>query len=131
MSPRFVRVVAALVERSGTVLVQQRGRGGARALLWEFPGGKIEQGESETEALARECLEEMGIGVAVGPLEARNVHRYEDLEIELLLYRCEIVSGEPQALHGHEVRFVPVAGLPALTFTEADLPFVELLTRRA
>ncbi|MGI5862592.1 MAG: (deoxy)nucleoside triphosphate pyrophosphohydrolase [Myxococcales bacterium] len=122
-----MRVVAALVWRDGSVLVQQRRPGTSRGLLWEFPGGKVEPGETEAAALARECREEMGIEVEVGPLEARNVHSYEDLDVELLLYRCRIVAGEPKPIHGHAVRFAPVSELRSLPFSEADLPFVELL----
>jgi 8-oxo-dGTP diphosphatase len=101
-------------------------------MLWEFPGGKIEPEETESKALARECREELGIEVAVSELEARNIHTYADLDIELLLYRCSIVEGEPQALHANAVRYVDIEQLRQLPFCDADVPFVEqLVARRA
>ena len=124
MAPR-VRVVAALIRRGGSVLVQQRREGSARALLWEFPGGKPEPGESDQAGLKRECREELGVEVAVGREVARTLHAYPDLEVELVLYSATIVEGEPRALHAAQLAFAPVASLPGLRFCEADVPFVE------
>jgi len=124
-----VRVVAALLRRGDEVLVQQRGPGGARGLLWEFPGGKVEPGESEPAALARECKEEMDVSVEVGARLAEVHHAYPDLEVELVLFAARLVEGEPRALHAHELRWVRVTGLAALPFCEADGPFIQALER--
>jgi len=124
---RRVRVVAALVRRGEAVLVQQRLPGAARGLLWEFPGGKVEPGETDPQALIRECREELAVELAVEERVARVVHRYADLEVELVLYRSRLVSGEPKALHAQAVRFAPLAELPQLPFCEADVPFVNEL----
>jgi len=123
-----VRVVAALIRRGDEVLVQQRGPGGPRGLLWEFPGGKVEPGESEPAALARECLEEMGVAVVVGGKLAEVHHAYADLQVELLLYACTLTAAqEPQALHAHSLRWLTVGRLAELPFCEADGPFIRSL----
>jgi 8-oxo-dGTP diphosphatase len=125
-----VRVVAALLRRGGAVLVQQRRPGGPRGLLWEFPGGKVEPGETDAQALSRECREELAVAIEVGPLAARNVHAYPDLEVELVLYECRLISGEPQPLGAHALRFQPAGALSELPFCEADLPLLEGLAQR-
>ncbi len=127
MSLQRVRVVAALLCRGDAVLVQQRRPGGPRGLLWEFPGGKVEQGETDAQALERECREELAVEIEVGPLAAQNLHRYPDLEVELVLYECRLRAGEPQALHAHALRFQATALLSELPFCEADRPFLHLL----
>jgi 8-oxo-dGTP diphosphatase len=124
-----VRVVAALLRKGDSVLVQQRRSGGARGLLWELPGGKVEPGETDAEALARECREELGIEIAVEEAAFSGAHRYSDLEMTLVLYRCRHLSGAPRPLCAHAVRFEPVGRLKALPFCEADLPLIELLSR--
>lgn len=129
MSTRRVRVVAALLRDGDRVLVQQRHPGGERGLKWEFPGGKVEPGETDPDALVRECREELEIEIAVDGLAWSCVHAYADLEVELLLYRCRLLSGEPRPLAAHAVRYVPVTELHELPFLEADLPFVEKLQK--
>lgn len=129
MTARRVRVVAALIRRGGAVLVQQRPPGSSRGLLWEFPGGKVEPGETDAQALARECREELGVEVEVGAVAAQNLHAYDDLEVELALYECRLVSGEPKALGAHALRFQPAAALGELDFCEADRPFLSRLDR--
>jgi 8-oxo-dGTP diphosphatase len=127
VSVKRVRVVAALLRRGEAVLVQQRRPGGPRGLLWEFPGGKVEPGETDAEALARECREELAVEIEVGALAAQNVHRYPDLEVDLVLYECRLHAGEPVALHAHALRFQPAASLTELAFCEADRPFLHRL----
>jgi len=130
VSKKQVRVGAALIRRGdGEVLVQRRGPGGARGLLWEFPGGKVEAGESEPAALARECKEEMDVEVEVGARLAEVHHEYADLIVDLVLYASRLVRGAPRALHAHELRWVPVPDLAKMPFCEADGPFIQALER--
>jgi mutator protein MutT len=126
---RRVLVVAAVIERDGEVLVARRKEAGERAGLWEFPGGKVEPGEGERAALARELREELGVRVQVGELYARVEHVYPDLQVELALYRAQLHQNEdPRPLTAEELRWVPRRALPGLPFCEADVP---LLTRLA
>lgn len=128
--PRRVRVVAALIERGGLLLVARRKDKGARAGLWEFPGGKLEPGEGDATALARELREELGVEARIGPLYARLEHRYPEVLVDLVLYRATLVQGnEPRALAAQEVRWARREDLLSLPFCEADKPLLEPLAR--
>ncbi|HEX5744814.1 MAG TPA: (deoxy)nucleoside triphosphate pyrophosphohydrolase [Archangium sp.] len=125
---RTVRVVAALIHRPGDgsrFLVQQRLPGGSRGLLWEFPGGKVEPGESEPEALARECREELDVRLHVGRRLWAGRHEYSDLTVELALYVARLESGEPKTLGAHALAWLTPAEMLALPFCEADIPPLE------
>jgi 8-oxo-dGTP diphosphatase len=129
---RRVLVVAALIARRGEVLVARRKPAGERAGLWEFPGGKVEPGEGERAALARELREELGVRVQVGELYARLEHIYPDLQVELALYRARLHDNEePRPLTAEELRWVPLRELPALPFCEADVPVLTRLAEEA
>ena len=122
---RRVLVVAALIERGGEVLVARRKEQGERAGLWEFPGGKVEAGEGERAALARELREELGVRAQVGELYARLEHIYPDLQVELALYRTRLHDNQqPRPLTAQELRWVPRRELPGLEFCEADVPLL-------
>lgn len=125
---RKLRVVAALVSRGQTVLVQQRPPGKKQALLWEFPGGKVEPGETDAEALARECQEELGVAVRVGELLWSTEHAYGDLVVELLLYRAWMdEAAVPHPHDAHQLAWVERSQLGELPFCEADVPLLSLL----
>lgn len=125
---RVIRVVAALVSRGETVLVQQRPPGKSRGLLWEFPGGKVEPGETDEAALARECREELAVDAAVGPKLWETAHAYQDLRVELALFRCSIApEATPRPLEAAQLAWVERSKLSALPFCEADLPLLPLL----
>jgi 8-oxo-dGTP diphosphatase len=118
---RRARVVAAVVRRDGRILVTRRPAGGSRPGLWEFPGGKVEPGESEPAALEREIREELGCGVLVGPLVLRHRHAYPDLEVELAFYECRLEAGaEPRCLGVAALEWAPAGTLSAYDFLEAD-----------
>jgi len=127
---RRVRVVAALVRRGDTVLVQQRPPDKSRALLWEFPGGKVEPGETDEAALARECREELGVPVAVGERLWSTTHEYADLAVELVLYRASMADdATPRPHEAHQLAWVERARLPEFPFCEADVPLLPLVAR--
>lgn len=130
MSFPKVRVVAALIGDGGNprrFLVQKRLAGVPRALQWEFPGGKVERGETDADALVRECREELGVELTVRELLWRAIHCYEDLAVELMLYEALIVRGSPSPLHASELRYLTPAEMKPLSFCEADLPLLEAL----
>jgi len=130
MSDLLMIVAAALVDADGRVLVQQRAAGRAMAGLWEFPGGKIERGESAETALVRELKEELGIstetaclapaGFGTAPIE-------DGRELLLLLYVCRKWSGIPKALDAAALRWVRPLELHDLPMPPADLPLIGLL----
>lgn len=127
MSRRRLRVVAAVIEREGELLVSLRHPKGVRPSQWEFPGGKVERGETEIEALVREIREELGVRCEVGTLVRRVVHPYSDTDVEIAFYRTDIVEGDPRPLSMAELRWVRRTELVALDFLEADRPFVAAL----
>jgi 8-oxo-dGTP diphosphatase len=132
LSKPAVRVVAALIASpadASSYLVQQRLSGGSRANLWEFPGGKVEPGETDEAALARECREELAVELKVGRRVWGTVHEYADLVVALELYAASIVAGEPKALGAQAVRFATPRQMRELAFCEADLPLLDALEK--
>lgn len=123
-----MRVVAGCVEWEGRVLLAQRPAGKERAGFWEFPGGKVEVGESDREALIREWAEELAVQVQVGDPMARVRHRYSDrLAIDLHLYGVAIVEGTLRALEHSELRWVRLEEIELDTLCEADRTLVQFM----
>ncbi|MBQ3423996.1 MAG: (deoxy)nucleoside triphosphate pyrophosphohydrolase [Clostridia bacterium] len=118
-------VAAAVVERAGKVMLCQRKADVHNALKWEFPGGKLEAGESPEEALARELHEELGIRVRVE--RARDVifHRYPDRDVLVLFYGCTILRGEPRSLDCNAIAWATPGEMGGFDFAGADRTFVE------
>jgi len=118
---RTTRVVAAVVRRGGRLLVTRRPDRGERRGQWEFPGGKVEPGEGEPEALAREIQEELGCSLTVGALILRHRHVYPDLAVELAFYECQLGAGEePACLGVAELAWAEPGELAGYDFLEAD-----------
>ncbi len=126
---RAIRVVAGAVVRDGKVLVARRGPSMAQSGWWELPGGKVEPGESEPEALARELREELGIEVEVTAPLGVAIHPYPGLEVALAGWWCRLVRGAPAPVEHDAVRWVDAAGLRALGWAPADVPLVEAMVR--
>lgn len=120
-------VVAALVEREGRVLLSQRRADQALPLLWEFPGGKVEPGESPEAALAREIQEELGCRVEVGRIYDVVSYAYETFDLVMLIYACTITQGEPVALQVADVAWVERGAVPDLALPPADYPVARRL----
>ena len=121
--PAPLEVAAAMLTRGQTVLLCRRPEGKARALQWEFPGGKLEPGETGEQALARECREELGAEVRVGPRVDELVFDYPDLSVHLTLYQAEPLT-EPRALEHSALDWVGPAGLERYDLCPADRRFV-------
>lgn len=99
-----IRVVAAVIGRDGKYLITQRRPNAVLPLLWEFPGGRVEDGETDVGALERELIHRLGVGVDVGECIGCESHAYENYTVELCTYDCTIRSGtlEPRAVHSFE-----------------------------
>ena len=116
-----VHVVAALIrDSSGKFLICQRPAYKARALLWEFVGGKVERGESPTDALIRECHEELAVTVAPTEVFADLVHEYEDITVHLTLFLATIAQGTPQKLEHNDIKWITPTEIPNYNFCPAD-----------
>lgn len=121
------RVVAALIRQDNKVLLTQRWPSKHLGLIWEFPGGKVEEGESDKEALMRELKEELGVGVDIGSSCFETCHGYGSREVHLLIYRCKIVSGTPAPVDVKAIEWVATEDLTDREFPPADLVFVQEL----
>jgi 8-oxo-dGTP diphosphatase len=116
-----LRVVAAVIRRGDALLVTRRPDRPGRPGQWEFPGGKVEAGEGEPEALRRELREELGCDADVGALLLRHAHRYPALDVELAFYRCALAPGaEPLAVGVAEIAWAREGTLASYDFLEAD-----------
>ncbi len=120
------RVVAALIMKDGKVLVCQRTRHQSMPLKWEFPGGKIEEGEQPRDALRRELDEELGIDASIGEEVARIRHEYRSgSAVELRFFAVHQYKGEIENRIFRDVRWSPRSELPEYDFLEADLALVQ------
>ena len=124
-----VEVTAGLIcDEGGRYLITRRVAGSHLEGLWEFPGGKVEDGEDPRACLARELREELAIEATIGPEVHRTSHCYSNgFAVELLFYRVEAYCGAPQNRAFQEVRWAAPAELPELDFLEADRELVKLL----
>lgn len=115
-----IRVVAAVIEKDGRYLITQRRPAAVLPLLWEFPGGKREDGETDAEALKREMHERLEAEVEVGQLISYVSHPYEHYTVDLFLYECRLLSDElhPKAVQTY--RWVASAEFDNYEFTPAD-----------
>ena len=121
----MVEVVAGLIWKDGKFMICQRPENKARALLWEFVGGKVEKGESREDALVRECKEELD--VTVKPLDVFFTvdHVYPDITIRLVLFNAEILSGEPKLLEHADLKWISADDIDNYEFCPADKEILE------
>ena len=121
-------VVAAVIEKDGRILIAQRAEGGWHPLKWEFPGGKVEPGESPPEALRRELSEELGIDAEIGSEIERYEYQYTGRSpIQLIFYRVQNYRGEPRNLCFEQIQWESPERLPTRDFLDGDIDFVRRL----
>ena len=116
----MVEVVAALIWQGEKFMICQRPAHKARALLWEFVGGKVESGETKEQALIRECQEELAITLSVGDVFMDVVHEYPDINVHLTLFNAVIAEGVPQKLEHNDIQWITSAEIPNYDFCPAD-----------
>jgi 8-oxo-dGTP diphosphatase len=126
-----MEVVAAVIERDGRILVGQRKAGGRHALKWEFPGGKVEPGETPRAALARELREELGIEAQIGEEMERYDFSYPgQTPTHLIFFRVTEFAEEPENLDFAQIAWVERHSLPQYDFLEGDVDFVKRLAQK-
>lgn len=119
-STRTIRVVAAVIERDGRYLITQRRPIAVLPLLWEFPGGRVEDSETDAAALKREVRHRLGVDIEPGQLISFVSHPYERYVVDLYLYECRITSGEAAPLAVNAFKWVTSSEFDRYPFTPAD-----------
>ncbi|PAQ14034.1 8-oxo-dGTP diphosphatase MutT [Bacillaceae bacterium SAOS 7] len=122
-------VVGAVIVEEGKILCAQRGEGKTLSLKWEFPGGKIEQGESLEEALRREIEEEMRCQIEIGEQVEHTVYEYDFGIVHLTTFFCRIVEGKPVLTEHVAVKWLTPHELASLDWAPADIPAIEKLSQ--
>ncbi len=125
-----IDVVGAVIVNDGLVLCAQRGASGKLPLAWEFPGGKVERGETHRQALEREIREELHCVVVVGEEITTTLHSYDFANISLTTFFCTLVSGVPRLTEHADVRWLSPKALSTLDWAPADVPAVEIVSGR-
>ncbi|WP_462405449.1 (deoxy)nucleoside triphosphate pyrophosphohydrolase [Gracilibacillus sp. Marseille-QA3620] len=127
---KYVKVVGAVIENEqGDILCALRSPIMSLPNLWEFPGGKIEEGEIPTQSLVREIQEELDCDIEVGDLVADIVHEYPTFIINLITYKAKITNGTPIAKEHAEFRWVALQDLRELEWAPADIPTIDELLK--
>jgi 8-oxo-dGTP diphosphatase len=122
-----VLVVAAVIQREDRFLVTRRQDGVHLAGFWEFPGGKVADGESHDAALRRELQEELDVRIVVNDLLLETSHQYPERVVQLFFYRCDLL-GTPRPMIGQEMAWVERSELRSLSFPPADDELIQRLT---
>ena len=123
----MIEVVAALIRDDNRFLICQRPAYKALGMLWEFPGGKVDPGETEEQALIRECQEELGVTLSLGGVFAETRHEYPEFTVHLTLFQATIATGFPQRLEHSAIKWITVAEIPNYEFCPADICFLQKL----
>lgn len=116
----MVEVVAALIWENDKFMICQRPAQKARALLWEFVGGKVEPGETKEQALIRECREELAVTLSVDDVFMDVIHEYPDITVHLTLFNAAIANGEPQKIEHNDIKWITPSEIPNYIFCPAD-----------
>ena len=125
----MTEVVAALIWNNDKFMICQRPAHKARALLWEFVGGKVESGETKEQALIRECQEELAVTPSVADVFMDVVHEYPDILIRLTLFHCTIPEGFPQALEHNDIQWIHPSQIGNFEFCPADRDILKEIQR--
>ena len=124
----ITEVVAALIWDSDKFMICQRPAHKARALLWEFVGGKVEPGETKEQALIRECQEELAVTLSVGDVFMDVIHEYPDITVHLTLFSATISEGILQKVEHNDIKWITTAEIPNNNFCPADEEILKKIT---
>lgn len=124
---RYIRVVGAVIVKDRRILCAQRGVNGSLPGLWEFPGGKIEPGETPAEALVREIAEELDCIVEVGDEVTTTTHEYDFGDVTLTTFYCTLVSGTPTAAEHAALAWLLPTELTTMHWAPADIPAIDVI----
>jgi 8-oxo-dGTP diphosphatase len=122
-----VLVTAGIVKRDGKILIAQRKKGDQLEDKWEFPGGKIKENESPEDCLKRELHEELNIKVNVRNLLIESIHSYSGLDVDILAFNADFISGSFKLTSHNQVKWVKPSELGCYDFADADKPIVAKL----
>lgn len=120
MSKPLIKVVCAAIEDHGAYLITQRNKTAVFPLLWEFPGGKVEEGETDVDALVRELNYRLGIEATVGSVISVTTQSYTAFDVRLSLYHVQVGPLPPKPLRVHDLAWVPHDGFGRYPFAPAD-----------
>ncbi len=120
-------VTAAIIVQEGLILIARRGLNENLAGKWEFPGGKIEKGESPQDCLKREIKEELNIEIEVGDFLGDSIYEYSNGVIRLVAYFCTIIEGEMELPVHNQVKWIKIEEFDKFDFAPADIPLIEKL----
>ena len=123
----WIPVATGLIQKEGKVLLGQRPKGNSLAGQWEFPGGKIELGESPEQALERELREELDIHAEIGALRLATTHSYGDKGILLLFFDVHFWKNEPKTVQHSELKWVPIGEILSLDIPQANRKILDRL----
>ena len=126
----MVEVVAALIWDNDKFMICQRPPTKARALLWEFVGGKVKPGETKEQALIRECQEELAVTLSVDDLFVDVIHEYPDITVHLSLFNATIAEGVPQMLEHNDIKWITPTEIPQYKFCPADKVILEKIYKK-
>ncbi|WYM01131.1 MAG: 8-oxo-dGTP diphosphatase MutT [Gloeotrichia echinulata CP02] len=128
--PHKIIGVAIIWNDQQQILIDRRRAGGAMGGLWEFPGGKVEPGETVEECIRREISEELGIEIEVGEHLITIDHTYTHLRVTLTAHHCRHLTGVPQPIECDEIRWVGLTDLDQFTFPQANFQIIAALRER-
>jgi 8-oxo-dGTP diphosphatase len=123
--------VAIISNNQGKILIDRRKAAGEMGGLWEFPGGKIEPGETIEECIEREIREELDIEIAVGDRLTTITHDYKAFKVTLHVYLCQYLSGKPQPIECEEIHWVDASLMNQYQFPQANAKIINLLQQRS
>ncbi len=124
----MIEVVAAVIRRGNKILICQRPQGKNLAGYWEFPGGKVEAGESKQSAIGRECMEELGVSLLVGGEICAISHDYATYSVNITFFECTLMSGEPVAKEHSGIQWVKAGEIKNFSFCPADGALIKKLS---